>query len=344
MKGLYKALNEVEVDTTEYNPMELTDLEKKRMKNRMKKKLGRRKQINKIRVGSIAAAVIIMFSIGVGTNTITLAKVPIIGPLLEEYLKINDNQSLEDYKMVIGESVEDNGIQVTLNEVMLDEGKLLISSTFHTNFSDIDLEYNWFSDIEVYINGSKFGHVGGSGGPKNITSSTVNYFWAASLEKNKLEDIQDIKIVFNNLERSGSKKLKKGKWSFEFTASAENLLTERKSIPIDKHFILENGQQIIVDAIVLTPASTTLYYQMLSEEKYVYDYDVHFIVEDVTGKKYDPVSASTSGEKSHIRFGILDEKITKLKITPYLMSGKEGKEKTDYYEVLTDEEFEINLK
>ena len=122
-------------------------------------------------------------------------------------------RSLKDYKTVIEESVDNNGMRVTLNEVILDEDQLLISSTFHTELSDKDFQYNWFSDIEVYINGSE-SNLGGGGGPKGITNSTVNYFWAADLQNMKLDDNQQIKIVFNDLERSDSKKVTKGKMEF----------------------------------------------------------------------------------------------------------------------------------
>ena len=83
---------------------------------------------------------------------------------------------------------------------------------------------------------------------------------------------------------------------------------------------------------------------MLSEVEYDFDYDVHYIVVGETGGKYSPTSAITFSRNYHIRFGVLDDKATKLTITPYLISGKEGKGKTDCYKELTDEAFEIELK
>ena len=60
----------------------------------------------------------------------TLADIPIIGNALEKFVYSQEG-SLSDYKTVIGDSVKDNGVKVTLNEIILDEGQLLISSTFH---------------------------------------------------------------------------------------------------------------------------------------------------------------------------------------------------------------------
>ncbi|PMC37454.1 hypothetical protein CJ195_11925 [Bacillus sp. UMB0899] len=69
----------------------------------------------------------------------------------------------------------------------------------------------------------------------------MNYFWTSDLKNIKLQDNQQFKIVFNDLERCDSKKLIKGKWSFEFTASGEKLRVDKKSIPVNKYFILEGG-------------------------------------------------------------------------------------------------------
>lgn len=245
-------------------------------------------------------------------------------------------RSLKDYKTVIGESVEDNGMRVTLNEVILDEDQLLISSTFHTELSDKDLDYNWFSDIEVYINGSE-SNLGGGGGPKGITNSTVNYFWAADLQNIKLDDNQQIKIVFNDLERSDSKKVTKGKWSFEFTASGEKLMENRKSIPINKHFTLEDGQKVKVEELILTPVSTRLNYKMENVTN-----DLHFRFEDQNGMELQEFSAQTLGYNNYNRFVALENHVTKLKVIPYIYSDDAGGDRNE--KVLYDDIFEIDVK
>lgn len=266
-----------------------------------------------------------------------LSNIPIIGSALEEFVYSKED-ALQDYKTVIGESVEDNGMKVTLNEVILDEGQLLISSTFHTDLSDNDLAYNWFSDIEVYINGSTLSPAGGGGPVHGITHSKVNYFWTADLEDIKLQDNHQIKIVFNDLERSDAKKVIKGKWSFEFTASGEKLMANRKTIPIDKQFTLESGQKIDVEELVLTPVSTRLNYKMENITE-----DLHFRFEDQNGVELQEFSAVTMGPSNYNRFVALEDYVTKLKVIPYIHSadhaaGDRGEK------VLYDEVFEIDVK
>lgn len=266
-----------------------------------------------------------------------LSNLPIIGGALEEFVYSKD-RSLQDYKTVIGESVEDNGMKVTLNEVILDEGQLLISNTFHTELKDEDLDYNWYSDLDIYMNGSKLSGAWG-GGPQEITNSTVNHFWTAELQNIKMEDDQRIKIVFNNLERSDSKKVKKGKWSFEFTASGEKLMANRKSIPIDKHFTLEDGQNVEVEELILTPVSTRINYKMEN-----FTEDVLFKLEDQNGMEIQEFSASTLGFSNYNRFVALEDHVTKLKVIPYIDSHEAGGTIEENETILYDEIFEIDVK
>lgn len=333
MKELYRVLNEVDVDTTEYPSEELTDLEKKRMKKRLNKKLGSRKWGRKLKVAGIAVAVMLMVIIG--TNPTTLAKVHIIGALLEDYLRVDGDRTLEDYKTVIGQTVKHRQGEMTLNEVLIDEGRLVINSTFHSDKGILEKSLSPFS--RVYIDGEEV--IGGGGGNvEKVNDSTYTLFSAMDTQDIDLNKNLEVKIEFEDIGQIT------GEWVFEFRVSGESLFAEAKKISINKEISLENGQQIIVDEVVLTPVSTTIYYQMFSDEKYVYDYDVHFIVEDEKGKEYEPVSGSTLGENSHLRFGAIDDAITTLKIAPYLISGKAGEGRLEYYKVLTDEAFEVELK
>ena len=331
MKNVFERLNDEKINLSEFEGDQLTDIEKKATKKRIKAKLKRRSR-NKGRLFAVVASLAVIIVIGMNSKY-ALADIPIIGNELEKFV-YSKERSLNDYKTVIGESVEDNGMKVTLNEVMLDEGQLLISSTFHTELSDKDLEYNWYSNIDVYINGRK-SELGGGGGPEGITNSAVNYFWTSDLKNSNLQDNQQIKIVFHNLERSDSKKLIKGKWSFEFTASGEKLMADKKSIPINKYFTLEDGQKVTVEELIVTPVSTRLTYKMENNSN-----DLFFRIEDQSGRELQEFSARTSGNHNYNRFVAVDSHVTKLKIIPYIYSHDAGGDE----KVLYDEMFEIDVK
>src|SRR5690625_974668 len=263
----------------------------------------------------------------------TLSNLPIVGDALEEFVYSKDG-SLHDYKTIIGKSVENNGTEVTLNEVILDDGQLLISSTFHTDLTDEDLDYNWHSEVDIYIDG-KLSSDGGGGHVHGITNSAVNYFWTAFLQDIKLCVDQEIKIVFSHLKRNDLNKEIKGKWSFEFTASSEKLMENRETIQVNNHFSLEGGQQINVKELIITPVSTKLNYTMKNITE-----DISFKLEDQNGIEIQEFSAEPMGASNYNRFVALESDVTKLKVIPYIdFHDAERKE-----QILYDDIFEIDVK
>ena len=152
-----------------------------------------------------------------------------------------------------------------------------------------------------------------------------------------LQDHQQIKIVFNNLERSDSKKLIDGTWSFEFTTSGEKLKADKKSIPINKYFTLKGGQQVTVEELILTPVSTMITYNTENISN-----DLHFRIEDQNGVELQELSANIPGYNSYIRFIALENNITKLRVIPYIYSNDAGVDKNEV--ILYDEIFEVDVK
>lgn len=245
-------------------------------------------------------------------SNFALANIPIIGAKLETFV-YSQQDVLTDYKTILGESVEDNGVKVTLNEVMLDDGQLLISSTFHTKLEGDDLDYNWFTDIDVYIDGKKY-EMGGGSGPEEITATYIHYFWSADVGQLDLQKEKTIRIVFKDLRRSDRDEIIKGKWRFKFTASGENLVANTTTVPINQHFTLENGQTVDVRSLVLTPISSKIIYEMANVSD-----DVYFKIENEHGEEIQASMAQYGDGKSYNRFAAIDG--GKIKIIPVLQKS-----------------------
>ncbi|MFF5997091.1 DUF4179 domain-containing protein [Lysinibacillus sp. KU-BSD001] len=327
MKELFEKLNDEKINFEEFEEHPLTTIEKKTIKKRIKKKLNRRRSIP-VKTFSAVASFALVSIIAVNSN-FALANIPIVGEKLEAFVYSRDG-ALTDFKTIIGDSVEDNGVKVTLNEVILDEGQLLISSTFHTNLKGDDLAYNWFSHIDVYIDGQKI-EMGGGGGPREITESYINYFWTADIGQIDLQKEKAIRIVFNDLERSDSDKMLKGKWSFKFNASGENLIANSKKIPIHHSFTLENGQYIEIEELVLTPVSSKLVYKMSN----IHD-NVYFKIENDRGEVIQETMAQQFHFENYNRFAALEG--DKIKIIPVV-----AKEDRSEEYILTNEIIELDL-
>ena len=339
MKDVYQMLNEVDVDMMEYDIPELTSFEKKRMKKRIKKKIQKRTTKSRSKLWAISAAALIILSLGIGMQPTVLAKMPILGPLLEHYLGMEDGQTLESYKTILGQSIENEQGTITLNEVIIDEGRLLINSTFETRSDNIKLEnVNPFPTI--LINGEEVSGNGG-GDVQQLGDSTYSLFSSMDVQALDFGKPLDVKIIYEGIVPS---LWDKEEWTFEFRASGEALLAVSKTIPINQQFSLENGQRVLVEELVLSPVSSTLKYHLYSNNDLDYEFDVRMLVEDGTGKVYESQEERTLGKDAYFRFEALAEDISTLKVTPFVISGKEGEEKTDYHEVLDMEAFEVEIK
>jgi len=341
MKDKFEMMNDMVVDLSEYEVCELNDIEKKQIKKRLKSKIKNKNNKKKI---AVIVIVLGFGCIGIMNNISVLADIPIIGSVIEEHIN-SKGKSLEDYKTIVDETEVDSGITVKLNEVVLDAGQLIISSTFKSNRVNIN---DLYASPTVYINGSEVSK-NGSGSNKKIDDNTYTMFYARNLGNIEMKDNLDIKIVYEEILVEtilGKYKHLPGKWSFEINSSPEKLISDMKTIEINKEFKLDNGQEIKVEDLIITPISTKLDYKMIKENKndVTFKYDVHFKVEDESGNELKPVSGTTAAENSHLRFETLDDNIKRLKITPYVISGQEGEKKTDYYKVLYDEAFYVEIK
>ncbi|MFP3822274.1 DUF4179 domain-containing protein, partial [Bacillus sp. SIMBA_008] len=61
-----------------------------------------------------------------------IADIPLIGSKMEDYVN-SRGEPLKEYKTTIGQTVNDNGVEVRLDEVMIDEGQIIVNSTFKSN-------------------------------------------------------------------------------------------------------------------------------------------------------------------------------------------------------------------
>ena len=130
MKNLYDLLNGSSVDFDKYEEIELTASEKKRMKKRLKRDI---KPARKKAHPLIAAAVLLLAvtPVMMQNETVWASAVRIsqqIGQQIE-LLMNKPEGSLNSYKKTVNETATDQGIQVKVNELMLDDGQVLLGLT-----------------------------------------------------------------------------------------------------------------------------------------------------------------------------------------------------------------------
>ncbi|MED3879835.1 DUF4179 domain-containing protein [Priestia megaterium] len=130
MKNQYDLLNGSSVDFDEYEEIELTASEKKRMKKRLKREI---KPTRKKARPLIATAVLLLAvtPVMMQNETVWASAMRIsqqIGQQIERLMNKPEG-SLSSYKKTVNETATDQGIQVKVNEMMLDDGQVLLGLT-----------------------------------------------------------------------------------------------------------------------------------------------------------------------------------------------------------------------
>ncbi|MEK4820906.1 DUF4179 domain-containing protein [Priestia sp. FSL R5-0680] len=130
MKNQYDLLNGSSVDFDEYEEIDLTASEKKRMKKRLKREI---KPARKKARPLIAAAVLLLAvtPVMMQNETVWASAVRIsqqLGQQIEQLMNKPEG-SLSSYKKAVNETATDQGIEVKVNELMLDDGQVLLGLT-----------------------------------------------------------------------------------------------------------------------------------------------------------------------------------------------------------------------
>lgn len=333
MKDPFEMLNDIEVDVSDYEEVCLSDVEKKRMKRRINKKLKGRKVYQKKSFIMIASAAVIMFFI-MPFNKYSIAEVPFVfGKKLEELID-SKGMPLLEYKKTVGETVYDNGVEVHLNEVLLDDEELYVNSTFKSTKIDLSKASPFLS---VYVNGKHYG--GGGLQVERINDYTYTFLYTHDIPGVNLSKELDIEIVFKDILLKEEEEFWGGKWKFSVKASGEKLLVDTKTISVDKEFQLENGQYIKVNELKLTPISTRLNFTIQND----IGYHVFFNAKDQNGNELDFSSGVTDEKNSHMRFEKLDDDVEKIIFTPDILRVGQ-RDEHDRGQLLNEESFEVQVK
>lgn len=340
MKDPYEMLNDIKMDENEYEEVNLTHIEKQKIKKRIRKKINKNQAHTKRNVAIVTSAAALFIMMMTVDMRRMIADIPLIGSKMEDYVN-SRGEPLKEYKTTIGQTVYDNGVEVRLDEVMIDEGQIIVNSTFKS--SRINLEGSYPSP-DIYINGKQL-NGSGSGGDKKINEYTYTFFSNIDLKDDEMNPLEirgecDVQVVYRDISLKEGNSTWKGEWGFSFKASGDKLKAETKTIPIHKHFKLENGQKIEVEDLKVSPISAKLNYRMLNGTKL----EVKFIARDQDGNELIPHSGLTLSKNSYWRFEKLEDNVTKIIMTPVVTSGEEGEKKTNYRKVLKEEEFEVVIK
>ncbi|AUM93964.1 TPA: DUF4179 domain-containing protein [Clostridium botulinum] len=252
-KEIYKLFNEMKFDESELNSMdeEVDIIQKERIKKNLNNKIKRESRFNKLKYTSVAAAITLAFSIGIVTASPTFAKnIPVLNSIMQILNnKYGTKVDYAKYSEIINKSVSNNGITITINEVIADDSKLVISYTLKSDKKIKDLEVFGLGRF-LKINGKTF-----SSGGSSLGQYIDDYTYIGSEEiHTSIPEDKKFNVDLNITEVSDIK----GKWNFAFSPSKEEIFRESAVFKPNQKLDFPDSNATI-DKVVFSPIDTSIF-------------------------------------------------------------------------------------
>jgi hypothetical protein len=268
-----------------------------------------KKQLSRKGVGMIAA-VVLTVGVALPFGMSSFANTPFVTHIIERFIHEVDPPNYTTYKTAIGETAENEYGKLTLNEVLLDEGNLLISSTFEPT-DGVSFNYQTYLIPKVLINGKDLTDVRG-GQSIEVTDSLYTIYGDIELKDLPKTESLQIEIhydTFNHTQKIDNP------WVFNITVFTNQLTKETTAFNLNKTVTLINGQQIIIQKVTSTPISTLVQYDLTKADENIYFKIVSASGEELRLK--ESYHSDNPDDLSHSRFGPINIKNEKYSIVPY---------------------------
>ncbi len=174
---------------------------------------------------------------------------------------------LAAYSSVVHTSVTDSGYVITLQEVVVTEGKLVVNYTLQREDGEA-MEKIYVPVGKLSING-KTAYGGSSGGGQflndehTITGVDMSYDIIDDVDLTQENSYQ---LKFGEIDIEGSVK---GKWDFRFTADGADLIADTLHVPLQKEFFTEDSTRIVLDELILNELEQKISYHIEGSTEYM---------------------------------------------------------------------------
>jgi Domain of unknown function (DUF4179) len=311
---IYQKLNELNMDLEQYEEQDLSHFEKKQWEKRVRKKFKKQSPSKGRKFVGVAAAMLLATGISLSTGIVSIANMPFVGETIEKYLNQNESLDFSSYKTTIGQTAENEKGKLTLNEVMIDGGRLLISSTYEPA-DGIDFHHKMHPMPKVKMNGKDL--TSSTGGQSiELNNSMFTVYNEVQLKEIPMGEKIQFHIEYDRLDLE----LKMNQpWVFDIEVPTEKLAANSKTITLDQNIQLDNGRSIKLEKMTVTPISTVLYYDWPGEENHI-----AFKIVSESGTEILPDMVSVTPEESYNRFSAIDLESEKYYVVPFEHSENPG--------------------
>lgn len=311
MKDIYELLSDVDINLGEFEEIMVTDIERERVKKAVSKKV----KVSKIsyKRGLVSAATIALVAIGsiVVVKPAFAYEIPIIGDLMQsKYLSIN--KSYENYINIIGKTKSNEGIDVTFEQVFVDNNVMLLQFVVKNNNEEIENNYTdaMLIPTSMSVNG-KAVSTGAGGRREIIDKNTIRVLKNIDISGDKLPNKMNVKIDIDNLYG------KKADWGVEFSIDKSDIVNQTKIIKENKTIQSDDIKGVIKD-ITISPLTVSIKGELNIDGGS--DIRFGYILEDNNGKLLVDEGASISKNKGNLyetsNNFISNSGMTSIKVTP----------------------------
>lgn len=310
MKDIYGLLNELNIDFSDIQEVEVSEIERERGKRKLMSSLKKREN-NKKKI-SVAVALIAILSI----VSVTVAKptwannIPIIGELVQSSL-INVNKEYGDYMNTIGQTKSQDGIDVTFENAVVDKNRFIFSFILKNNNATIeDSELLANMTMFLNINGKNINVMDGGYQCEVIDKNTIKYLRIVNWEENDIPNYLNVKIDIPEIcDKSGD-------FGVKFTMNTKDIKKNTYVEKLSKKFNV-NDIDFRLEEITITPLTTNIKYYAKSDE-YL---RMNFLILDQDNNQVNFVNGESSDkkEKGKIKFTmnyINNANVSSLKLIP----------------------------
>ena len=254
-------------------------------KGKREKKRAKQKVIFKR--SAIAAGIIVAGTTMAGMiNPELVSAIPIVGDVFEYFNDGVYKQASDKYEELgkdVNVTIEDNGVKVTLNKVIIDDNilvaSLLVESDKFIGYDEWRSPQDFLNtDLNILINGE----IPSSWSPKVtiVNESTAAIILEANVSHIKIGNEVNIDLDINNFTR-GRKTLAKGNWDFNIKTikgSESNIYEVNKSLKL-------TDEEINIEKLVITPLNNRLTFSGITDDYENFRADENkFIIRDNSGK------------------------------------------------------------
>lgn len=280
-QNIYGLLNDIEIDLSELNREDFTEIEEKRMMKKFRRGVSKKKGYKKY----VGTAAVLMISAGILGSIPTFATTNIVAYSIAELLGIEKN--LENYATVINKAITKGNITIQLNEVILNGKELTVSTTITSKEPFKTAHANAHASAAIYVNGKQVAWAAGG------SAEQVDEYTVKEVMNYQLEDVYtgelDMTIIFSGMRVDYAKQ--RGLWKFEFTTSGEELAGQTKSQEINQVYTLLNKTQLTLIRYEANDMGEKMYF---TSSKAGADYDLELRGTDNLG---NPIVFTFSNQK-----------------------------------------------